>query len=171
MNNIDETYEVYKMVKNLIEKTEACCEKDHSNEPMFEEWKKTIKIFDCLGREYAERYEKEKKATLSKNKEQLAFDDLKNSITTIMFEFTDKYSTTGEDCIYPKVGNVLVDVLVECLSEAQYQIKGHPAFTSKQIDHICFQIGDWYFDMKPLLKGQHNLGRMKERLKIRICGE
>lgn len=44
-------------------------------------------------------------------------------------------------------------------------------FTQEQIDHICYQIGDWYLMMKPLLKGQHNLGYMKEKLKIMICGE
>lgn len=44
-------------------------------------------------------------------------------------------------------------------------------FTPEQIDHICYQIGEWYLSMKPLLEGQHNLGYMKERLKIMICGE
>lgn len=39
------------------------------------------------------------------------------------------------------------------------------------IDHICYQIGDWYLMMKPLLEGQHNLGFMKEKLKTMICGE
>jgi hypothetical protein len=46
-----------------------------------------------------------------------------------------------------------------------------PAFTNEQIDWICGQIGHWYLMMKPLLEGQHNLGHMKERLKIMICGE
>lgn len=45
------------------------------------------------------------------------------------------------------------------------------SFTSEQINFICEQIGDWYLMMKPLLEGQHNLGHMKERLKIMICGE
>lgn len=44
-------------------------------------------------------------------------------------------------------------------------------FTQEQIDHICYQIGDWYLMMKPLLEGQHNLGYMKEKLKTMICGE
>jgi len=44
-------------------------------------------------------------------------------------------------------------------------------FTYLQIDHICYQIGDWYLMMKPLLEGQHNLGYMKEKLKTMICGE
>jgi len=44
-------------------------------------------------------------------------------------------------------------------------------FTYLQIDHICYQIGDWYLMMQPLLEGQHNLGYMKEKLKIMICGE
>ncbi len=45
------------------------------------------------------------------------------------------------------------------------------SFTAEQIDHICYQIGDWYFMMKPLLEANHNLGYMKERLKNMICGE
>lgn len=45
------------------------------------------------------------------------------------------------------------------------------SFTPDQIDHICYQIGDWYLMMKPLLEGQHNLGYMKEKLKVMICGE
>jgi len=45
------------------------------------------------------------------------------------------------------------------------------SFTREQIDHICYQIGDWYLMMKPLLEGQHNLGHMKEKLKTMICGE
>lgn len=44
-------------------------------------------------------------------------------------------------------------------------------FTYLQIDHICYQIGDWYLMMKPLLEGAHNLGYMKEKLKTMICGE
>lgn len=46
-----------------------------------------------------------------------------------------------------------------------------PKFTQEQIDWICYQIGDWYLMMKPLLEGQHNLGHMKERLKMMICPE
>ncbi len=88
-----------------------------------------------------------------------------------MHSITDMYAPSGEKCLYPKVGNIIVDVLSDCLAEAQYQIKGTPKFTSKQIDHICYQIGDWYLMMKPLLEGQHNLGYMKEKLKIMICGE
>ncbi len=44
-----------------------------------------------------------------------------------------------------------------------------PKFTAEQVDWICYQIGEWYLDMKPLLEGQHNLGYMKERLKMMIC--
>jgi hypothetical protein len=44
-----------------------------------------------------------------------------------------------------------------------------PKFTPEQVDWICYQIGEWYLSMKPLLEGQHNLGHMKERLKMMIC--
>jgi hypothetical protein len=106
-----------------------------------------------------------------KSKEEVAFIELKTAIVKLMFEFTDKYACKGENCLYPKVGEILVDVLTACLSEAQYQVKGYAPFTSKQIDHICYQIGDWYLMMKPLLEGHNNLGYMKEKLKIMICGE
>jgi hypothetical protein len=53
-------YQLYRGAKRLIERTEGCCEKDHSDEPLFIEWKEAIRIFDGLGRGYAERYEKEK---------------------------------------------------------------------------------------------------------------
>jgi hypothetical protein len=53
-------YMMYRGAKRLIERTESCCEKDHSGECMFQEWKEAIRIFDGLGRGYAERYEKEK---------------------------------------------------------------------------------------------------------------
>lgn len=48
-------------------------------------------------------------------------------------------------------------------------------FTTDQIDHICYQIGEWYIqwqskmwvDGKP---NQHWLGHAKEQLKEMICG-
>ena len=46
-----------------------------------------------------------------------------------------------------------------------------PHFTQEQKDYICYQIGVWYYMMKPLLEGQHNLGHMKEKLKTMICGD
>ena len=46
-----------------------------------------------------------------------------------------------------------------------------PEFTYEQKDFICWQIGEWYYMMKPLLEGQHNLGYMKEKLKVMICGD
>lgn len=49
-------------------------------------------------------------------------------------------------------------------------------FSLKQIDHICYQIGEWYIqwqskmwvDGKP---NQHWLGFAKEQLKEMICGD
>ena len=101
---------------------------------------------------------------------QIAYNELKNQIVNLMFYFSDKYASKGKNCLYPRVGQIMVDVLVDCLSDAEYTIKDCPRFTRKQIDHICYQIGDWYLMMKPLLEGQHNLGHMKEKLKIMICG-
>lgn len=45
------------------------------------------------------------------------------------------------------------------------------SFTPEQIDHICYQIGEWYMMTKPLLEGQHLLGYAKEKLKTMICGD
>lgn len=45
------------------------------------------------------------------------------------------------------------------------------SFTREQQDFICYEIGDWYLMMKPLLEGTHNLGYMKEKLKTMICGD
>jgi hypothetical protein len=44
-------------------------------------------------------------------------------------------------------------------------------FSREQQDFICAQIGHWYYMMKPLLEGSHNLGYMKEVLKNMICGD
>jgi hypothetical protein len=49
-------------------------------------------------------------------------------------------------------------------------------FTNEQVDHICYQIGEWYFKWKNNLiesyeDKTHNLGRAKEDLKIMIFGD
>lgn len=46
-------------------------------------------------------------------------------------------------------------------------------FTTKQIDHICYQIGEWYLNWKGKLTEPyvpHHLGFAKEQLKEMICG-
>ncbi len=68
---------------------------------------------------------------------------------------------------------------IDMIEKSYPEIKGwyvrkkqmQKTFTQDQILFICEQIGDWYLMMKPLLEGQHNLGHMKEKLKIMICGE
>lgn len=54
------TYKAYKLAKRLIERAEKCCEKDHSGDELFIEWKCAISFFDKADKGYAERYEKEK---------------------------------------------------------------------------------------------------------------
>jgi hypothetical protein len=69
--------------------------------------------------------------------------------------------------------------VMEMIDKKYPEIKGRymrdeemrKSFTREQIDFICYQIGDWYLMMKELLEGQHNLGHMKEKLKIMICGD
>ena len=60
MVNEDEIYPLYRFTKGFIERAEACCDKDHSHEPLLVDFKKAIETFDKLERGYAERYEKEK---------------------------------------------------------------------------------------------------------------
>lgn len=48
--------------------------------------------------------------------------------------------------------------------------------TTQQIDHICYQIGEWYinWESKMWIKdkpNQHWLGLAKEELKTMICGD
>lgn len=99
-----------------------------------------------------------------------AHNELKQAIVKLMFDFTDKYCAPDKQT-YRYAPYIVIQVLCEALSEAEYQVKGCAAFTRKQTDHICYQIGDWYLMMKPLLEGQHNLGFMKEKLKMMICGD
>jgi len=99
-----------------------------------------------------------------------AYKELKKQMTELLFNFTSKYYVQGSKT-YPYSAYVMLDVLVESLGEVEYQIKGCPPFTAKQKDHICYQVGEWYIAMKPLLEEQHNLGFMKEKLKKMICGD
>ena len=95
-----------------------------------------------------------------------AHGELKRTITKALWEFSDKHVDDIVDAI-----NIIQKVLWESSCETEYQIAKQSPFTPFQLDHICYQIGDWYLMMKPLLEGQHNLGYMKEKLKIMICGD
>lgn len=95
-----------------------------------------------------------------------AFKELKENLVKCLWGFNEK----SRD---PKSLSIMKKALLECLNEINYQ-GGHkiePLFCYSQIDHICYQIGEWYMMMKPLLEGRHNLGYMKEKLKTMICGE
>lgn len=100
-----------------------------------------------------------------------ANDELKANITQCLWDFSDKYfkDLTKEDMY--QAACIMQAVLCESSSEVEYQIARQAPFTTRQIDHICYQIGEWYLMMKPLLEGQHNLGFMKEKLKTMICGD
>lgn len=107
------------------------------------------------------------------NKEDVtkAHDELKSAITKVLWDFSDKYfQDVSKDDIYQSAC-IMQSVLCESMSELEYQIARMAPFTTRQLDHICYQIGDWYLMMKPLLEGQHNLGFMKEKLKTMICGD
>jgi len=167
---MDKIYQWYEDARDSLARYELEKQNPERHESI-DEMEKWIKDRKEIVHNINKKHPELKKQYEQKQKEKLAFAELKTEIVKLMFEFTNKYAIKGENCLYPNVSKILVDVLVACLSEAQYQIKGIPAFTSKQIDHICYQIGEWYLMMKPLLEGQHNLGRMKEKLKIMICGD
>lgn len=102
----------------------------------------------------------------------IAFLRLKGKIVKLIFEFTEEYNDKNNiNNLSPDTKFIIIDVLTSCLDEIQYQLINYHPFTSKQIDHICYQIGEWYLMMKPLLEENHNLGFMKEKLKTMICGE
>ncbi len=61
----DPLYDFYRYTKRLIERGE-CCDKDHSDDPLLKEFKDAIETLDGFGREYAERYEKEKENAATK---------------------------------------------------------------------------------------------------------
>ncbi len=98
-----------------------------------------------------------------------AHNELKSSIVQSLWDFSDKYFPDKDK--FPQSGFIMQSVLCESVSEVEYQLGKMAPFTKRQIDHICYQIGDWYLMMKPLLEGQHNLGYMKEQLKRMICGD
>ncbi len=105
--------------------------------------------------------------------EQLAFMELKGKIVQLMFDFTEKHCGP-EESLYPRGAYIIVDVLTACLEEAQYQVVNYQPFTYKQIDHICYQIGDWYLLWRGGLTDPdvpHRLGVAKEQLKTMICGD
>lgn len=167
----DLVYEMYKQTKKLIKAASDCAKGcEHSHEPLFKEWVKTIEILELANPDYSTRYEVEE--GIRAENEEIAFTELKSQIVRLMHSFIEKYSNKDNpDSLYPKTPYILIDVLTSCLGEAQYQVRDYHPFTSKQRDHICYQIGDWYLMMKPLFEGTHNLGYMKEKLKIMICGD
>lgn len=106
------------------------------------------------------------------NKEEVkkAHDELTAAITQCLWDFMDKYFKDATKGDMYQASCIMQSVLCESSSELEYQIARAAPFTTRQLDHICYQIGDWYLMMKPLLEGQHNLGFMKEKLKTMICG-
>jgi hypothetical protein len=98
-------------------------------------------------------------------------EELKTSISEVLWAFADKHSLGIDKDTGYQVVCIMQAVLSESSSDLEYQLGRQAPFTTRQIDHICYQIGDWYLMMKPLLEGQHNLGFMKEKLKTMICGD
>ena len=68
-----------------------------------------------------------------------------------------------------------MDVIIPSLKERYDRVKAiESTFTRDQINHICFQIGDWYLKWRDCITEQpgvpHKLGYAKEQLKTMICG-
>jgi hypothetical protein len=97
-------------------------------------------------------------------------DQLSAKISDLMWEFADNNSEDSKEKLH-QAFFIIQAVLTKCSSAVEYQVAKMAPLTDRQIDHICYQIGEWYMMMKPLLEGQHNLGYMKEKLKTMICGE
>lgn len=64
------------------------------------------------------------------------------------------------------------------LMHLQFHLKQNahiPKFSQEQIDHICYQIGNWYTKWKDHMVNYddrtHRLGYAKEQLKELICGK
>lgn len=91
-------------------------------------------------------------------------------ISKVLWDFADKHGADNKREDH-QAFFIMQSVLSEYQSNIEYQNGKMAPFTNKQLDHICFQIGDWYLMMKSLLEGQHNLGFMKEKLKTMICGD
>jgi hypothetical protein len=75
-------------------------------------------------------------------------------------ELTCAISTMEMVCPYLKERNIELDRIQN-------------TFTPEQIDHICYQIGEWYVDWKVRITDKgipHKLGIAKEKLKTMICG-
>lgn len=87
------------------------------------------------------------------------------AISKVILDFAKKHPE-GNQTFF-----IMQAVLCEHQSNIEYPTGRMAPFTNRQIDHICWQIGEWYLMMKPLLEGQHNLGFMKEKLKTMIIGE
>lgn len=166
----DLVYKMYKDIQKLINRSLACekgCE--HSAEPLFKEWEKAIEQLEQANPDYKVRYQSE--CGIRTEIENMAFMELKSQLVEVMLDFTEKYAPPGSP-LYPKSSYLMVDALTSCLSDAQELVTRYHPFTARQIDHICYQIGEWYIHMKSLLEGtQHNLGSQKEVLKNLICGE
>lgn len=60
MTDTEDTYQIYRLTKRIVEKAIANSGKDQSGQAAYVHFEKAIKIFDSLDRGYAERYEKEK---------------------------------------------------------------------------------------------------------------
>lgn len=104
---------------------------------------------------------------MTKEEVEQAHYELKRAISVVLDQgFQD---VTNEDM--HQAACIKQAVLCEFSSKMEYQTGRAAPFTTRQIDHICYQIGEWYMMMKPLLKKQHHLGFMKEKLKTMICGE
>jgi hypothetical protein len=100
----------------------------------------------------------------NKTKQEKAFNELRANLKKVIYSFAEQKHSFD-------IHQVITEALMSCLSEMQFLSSSIPKFTGPQKAHICFQIGDWYLAMKPLLEGQHNLGFMKEKLKMMILGD
>lgn len=112
--------------------------------------------------------------TLSKEEVEKEHQELNLQISKILWDFADKHCTDNREEGH-QAFFIMQAVLSESQSNLEYQIGRMAPFTDRQIDHICFQIGEWYLIWRDCItdppRQPHKLGYAKEKLKSMICGD
>lgn len=88
------------------------------------------------------------------NKEKEAYIEIKSKMSDLMFDFTNKYASKGEHCLYPQCAQILVKAMEELLKEAKYQAYGRHEDEKE------------YEDDTPYIKYRKIISAFKDELEI-----
>ncbi len=100
----------------------------------------------------------------------------KCKLVNLCHEFDEKFLVSDSDH-YPQAAYIRITVITELLEELFSRLTNQKMFfTHRQIDHICYKIGEWYLIWKDKLlvntkTAEHRLGYAKEMLKMMIVDE